>query len=151
MATSRGNRGWLKIPAKLRTWSRLGTKMNLLILEATFWLGLYRVLILLFPFRWFAPKDPPTVCDDVNPARTMYIGKAVLIAARNVPWQAACLAQALAARSMLRLRKQPSAVHLGARIDQSGELAAHAWLTCGETTVTGGRGLAGFTWLITLN
>lgn len=143
--------GWASAArAKYRAWRKYSFATRLLIVEAALWLGLYRLLILLVPFRWFAPRKAPLAdrCEDTElPLR---VGRAVLTASRHVPWQAACLAQALAAKTMLALRGTRSVMHLGARFDEDGELAAHAWLSCGDRLVTGGSGLAGYTPLISL-
>jgi hypothetical protein len=65
------------------------------------------------------------------------IGRAVAIAARNVPWRADCLPQAIAARMLLRRHGLPSTLHIGVTRDEAKGLTGHAWLTCGETVVTG--------------
>ena len=67
---------------------------------------------------------------------------AVTIAARNVPWNAVCLPQAMAAKAMLARRGHGSALHLGAKAEGDG-LAAHAWLVAGGEIVVGEAGIAG--------
>lgn len=138
------------IKTKLRAWRNYSFASRLLIIEAAFWLGLYRLLILLVPFRWFAPRKAQGASTGADNDLAVRIGRAVLTASRHVPWQAACLAQALAAMTMLRLRGMRSVMHLGARIEEDGKLAAHAWLTSGDRVITGGRGLDGYTPLIEL-
>ena len=59
--------------------------------------------------------------------------------AARMPFRSDCLVQALAAQAMLSRRGIASRVHLGARKGPGGGIEAHAWLTAGGRTVTGGR------------
>jgi hypothetical protein len=67
---------------------------------------------------------------------------AVTVAARNVPWNAVCLPQALAAKVMLARRGCGSSLHLGSDFDTQGKLIAHAWLVAGGRVVVGEAGTA---------
>ena len=49
-----------------------------------------------------------------------------------------CLIRALALRMLLAHRDVPTALHIGARKDEQGAFAAHAWLTHGDTILVGG-------------
>ena len=140
--------GWLR--GKWRAWRKYRMSDRFLILEAAAWLGLARFYVVWFPFRWLGPWLRKPATGPCRPDLARRIGRAVLTASRHVPWQAACLPQALAAKLMLALRGQGSALHLGARLDEGGDLAAHAWLTCGGNIVTGGAGLPGYTPLVQL-
>jgi hypothetical protein len=62
-----------------------------------------------------------------------------------VPWEAACLPQAMVAKFMLKRRGYASTLHLGVARDRAGALIAHAWLDGGGMTVVGGAAKAGFT------
>lgn len=133
---------------KWRAWHRYSLSNRWLIIEATVWLGLARFYVRWLPFRWLGPwlrRSEPAGDDPELAAR---IGRAVLTAARHVPWQAVCLPQALAAKLMLGLRGQGSTVHLGAKLDEGGDIAAHAWLSCGDKVVTGNADRPGYTQLI---
>ena len=66
------------------------------------------------------------------------------VAARNVPWNAVCLPQAMAAKAMLARRGQGSSLHLGTAMAEDG-LAAHAWLVAGDEIVVGEDGLPDMT------
>lgn len=137
-----------RLRRKLWAWRRYSLSGRWLIVEATVWLGLARFYIRWFPFRWLGPWLRRSEPASPNTELAASIGRAVLTAARHVPWQAACLPQALAAKLMLGLRGQGSTVHLGAKLEESGDLAAHAWLTCGDKVVTGSEDLPGYTPLI---
>jgi Transglutaminase-like superfamily len=67
------------------------------------------------------------------------------VAARNVPWSAVCLPQAMAAKAMLARRGCGSSFHLGANYNAQGKLIAHAWLVAGGTVVVGAAGIGGVT------
>lgn len=79
-------------------------------------------------------------------ART--IGWAIRTAARYAPWQCTCLVQVLAAQRMLQARGIGGEFLIGAaREEEQGEpgFQAHAWLTCGDTFITGEAGHERFT------
>ena len=65
------------------------------------------------------------------------VRRAVDVAARNVPWNAVCLPQAMASKAMLARRGQGSALHIGAAMGDGGGLMAHAWLVAGGEIVIG--------------
>jgi hypothetical protein len=75
----------------------------------------------------------------------MSVRLAITTAARNVPWNAVCLPQAMAAQAMLARRGCGSSLRLGAGFDAEGKLVAHAWLVVGSTVVVGAAGMAGVT------
>lgn len=57
----------------------------------------------------------------------------------HTPWTSNCLPQALAAKYMLRRRGIAATLSVGAKFsDDRSALEAHAWLRCGDLTVTGG-------------
>lgn len=131
---------------------KLGTFLNLrgadraLIGEAVLWLGLSRLLVLTVPFwllaRWLGRASERNAEDGVL---LMRVRRAVTTAARNVPWNAVCLPQAMAAKAMLARRGCGSSLRLGAGFDGKGQLIAHAWLVVGGTVVVGAAGMPGIT------
>jgi len=50
-----------------------------------------------------------------------------------------CLTRALALRMLLARRDIPTKLHIGARKDEHGEFAAHAWLTYNDVILVGGE------------
>lgn len=115
------------------------------VLEAFVVLGLSRLLLGFIDFRrlvgWIGLEAgaTPAVVPWRGIPTAQAVGRAVLAAARRTPWQSSCLTQALAAGIMLRRRSLPMELTLGvARIDA--ELAAHAWLRCGGTWISGESG-----------
>lgn len=129
---------------KLRNFVGKSSAERWLICEAALMLGLARIVVLAVPFRvtalWLSRAPETLSCDTALVAR---VRKAVTTAARNVPWNAVCLPQAMAAKAMLARRGCGSAVHFGATFDANGKLIAHAWLVAGGTTVIGAAGMEG--------
>jgi Transglutaminase-like superfamily len=136
----------MQLRRKLGTFLGMRGADRLLVCEAILTLALARLIVLTVPFRFVAPwlsRAPETSsCDE---ALVLRVRKAVSAAARNVPWNAVCLPQAMAAKAMLAWRGCGSSFHLGADFDAQGELIAHAWLVAGGTIVVGAAGIAGMT------
>jgi Transglutaminase-like superfamily len=134
----------MKLPRKFGTFLGMSGADRWRVAEATVMLGLARFVVLTVPFRFMVPwlsRAPETdACDE---ALLVAVRRAVTIAARNVPWNAVCLPQALAAKAMLARRGCGSAFHLGATFDTNGKLIAHAWLVAGGRVVVGAAGIPG--------
>ena len=127
---------------RLRRFLQMPNRQRVLLLEAALFLGLARLALLALPFGRIAPwlqRSPDSGAGDT--ATVLAVGQAVTIAARNVPWNAVCLPQAMAAKAMLARRGQGSALHLGAARAGDG-LTAHAWLVVGGEVVVGEAGIA---------
>lgn len=115
------------------------------VIEAVLCLGLAR-LLLFVPFRRLAPwiGRPQSSADQADRvlgagerAQALGVQRALLRAAKRLPWHSSCLVCALAGRMMLGRRRLPSVLQLGARRSSATDLAAHAWLRCGEIDVIG--------------
>jgi hypothetical protein len=124
-----------------------------LLLRAAWWLAVARVTLAVVPFRRLVQGLSPagdcpqlgTVPTSSDPEFPRRVGQAVRIAAAHVPWRSDCFPQTLAARRLLRRRGYATTIHLGVeRVGEAG-LAGHAWLTCGDTVVTGGGELERYT------
>lgn len=79
-------------------------------------------------------SDP---CDAGQAFLAKEVSWAVTRAARYMPFKAACLQQAIAARNMLRRRGIPSVLHFGAGRGETKPLDTHAWLDAAGIEVTG--------------
>ena len=119
----------------------------LLWLEALFLLAMARLLVWLLPFKYWSgllgehmSENQAYQQQHIKDKTLLAITWAIKSAAYRAPWQAVCLPQAIAAKWMLGFRAQPSKLYLGVKPENyaSGKLAAHAWLACGQQTVTGG-------------
>lgn len=62
----------------------------------------------------------------------------------RTPWQSLCMVRALTAKKLLNRKGYPCTLYMGLIKDNNGEMAAHAWLRCGGSYITGGTG-AGYT------
>jgi hypothetical protein len=137
---------FMNLRRKFGTFVALRRADRALIGEAVLWLGLARLLVLALPFRLLARllvRAPASDADDA--AVLVRVRRAVTTAARNVPWNAVCLPQAMAAKAMLARRGCGSSLRLGAGFDGDGKLIAHAWLVVGGTVVVGAAGIPGVT------
>jgi hypothetical protein len=133
----------MRIRRKLASFRRLPVRDRLMVCEAALILGIARLFVIALPFRALAPwlsRSPDRASADNLLIRR--VGQAVTIAARNVPWNAVCLPQAIAAKAMLARRGHGSAFHLGATIENE-KVSAHAWLTSGTVVVVGAKGMPG--------
>jgi hypothetical protein len=134
----------MKLRRKLKTFLGKSAAERWLICEAVAMLALARIIVLTVPFRlmarWLERAPETGSCDE---ALLIRVRKAVTTAARNVPWNAVCLPQAIAAKAMLARRGCGSAFHLGATLNAQGKLIAHAWLEAGGTIVVGAAGIDG--------
>jgi hypothetical protein len=130
-------------------WGLPGADQALLI-EASLCLGIARLAIKFLPFRWIkrgwgeSQAAPPEKPDATPPELLERISRAVAKASRHLPWDCACLAQAMAAKAMLKRRGIPSTLCLGLTTDGEARVRGHAWLKCGEQVLTGRQGMEGF-------
>jgi hypothetical protein len=132
---------WKRKLAKFRA---LGPAEKWTLLHATVWLALARVMIIAVPFRKLAERLSGTQGSskgEPDPELLERVGFAVRAAASNVPWRSDCFPQSIAGWMLLKHHGYASTIHLG--VERSGEtnLIGHAWLTSGETVVTGGEDL----------
>ncbi len=93
-------------------------------------------LLRLAPGQTPASETPETIAEAVA------VGQAVRVAAGRLPGTFTCLAQAMAASALLRLRGIESTMILGVATDGTAPdgLAAHAWLRCATEVITGSEG-----------
>lgn len=136
----------MRMQHKFKTFLGMNSVDRSLVCEAILALALARVLVLTVPFRFLVPwlsRRPKT--SSCNEAVLACVRKAVTTAARNVPWNAVCLPQAMAAKAMLARRGCGSSFHLGADFNAEGKLIAHAWLVVGGSVVVGAAGISDVT------
>ena len=133
-------------PRKLGRLLRMSGTERALLLEAMLFLAVARLTLLVVPFSRVVPwleRAPDSA--DRNAAAIAAVRQAVVLAARNVPWNAVCLPQAMASKAMLARRGQGSALHIGAALPDGGGLTAHAWLVAGGEIVVGEAEIGGVT------
>ena len=133
---------------KWRRFIQLDGADKWLLLRATVWLAIARIMLVAMSFeRLSARLSATSSSTEAEPEQELLerIGFAVSAAANNVPWRSDCFPQTIAARMLLKRFGYASTIHIG--VERAGEdvLNGHAWLTCGETVVTGGAELDRYT------
>jgi hypothetical protein len=131
--------------SRWRNFWRLSWGDRWLLMEAAAWLGAARLAISVLPFRRIAPhlgvagRETSGADDPDTFERARLIGWALRTASRHTPWESACLAQGIAGKLMLSVRRMASTLYLGVELDGEGEegMSAHAWLRCGTMILTG--------------
>ncbi len=125
---------------KWRRFLQLDAADKWLLLRATAWLAIARIMLIVMPFRRLSARLSATSnLPQTEPDQDLLqrISFAVSAAANNVAWRSDCFPQTIAARMLLKRFGYASTIHLGVeRVGEDG-LEAHARLTCGETVVTG--------------
>jgi hypothetical protein len=133
---------------RLRSLGRLPAGDRVLLLEAATLLAVARVLVHTVKFERFATRlgSHGAQSAEEESASALAVAQrvrwAVETAARNIPFEAVCLPQAIAGKLMLRRRGIASTLYLGVARDP--DLKAHAWLRAGPLIVTGAKGRLGF-------
>ena len=126
---------WIR---KLRRFWVLRLADKWLFLRAVFWLAVARIWLAKVPVSKLAERLSADVgTEEADPELLRRVGYAVGAAGANVPWRADCFPQSIAARKLLQKYGYRSTIHLGVEKTEKYELLAHAWLTCGDTIVTG--------------
>ena len=126
--------------SKWRRFAQLGGADKWLLLRAAGWLWIARIMLVAMSFerlsaRLSAPGNSTQI--EPDPDVVERVGSAVSAAANNVPWRSDCFPQTIAARMLLNRFGYASTIHFG--VERAGDevLNGHAWLTCGDTVVTG--------------
>jgi hypothetical protein len=129
---------------KWRRFMQLDGADKWLLLRATAWLGIARIMLVVMPFRRLAARlSGESGSSHIEPDQDLLqrIAYVISAAANNVPWRSDCFPQTIAARMLLKRFGYASTIHIGVDRVGEGEIEGHAWLTCGETVVTGGAEL----------
>ena len=114
-----------------------------LLIEALAWLCWVKLLLLLVPFRWLAPRlgtpqsESPPAITPAGRDLALRVSWAVQSVAAHVPLGFVCLPQAIAAKWMLRRRRLSSTLYLGVARPDELKFTAHAWLRAGDKILTG--------------
>jgi Transglutaminase-like superfamily len=140
----------VKLIHKLKTFSKLEWEEQLLLLEASFYLG-YGRFLKSRPFAKVAPtlgeymEETAMIENPSNEPMLRDISYAVHKMSKYTFWESECLVKAIAAMKMLERRKIESTLYLGTGKDKDGRLIAHAWLRSGPKYVTGAETMENFT------
>ena len=129
-------------PHKLRRFGGLSSADKWLFLRAVAWLAVARVMLIVLSFRRLSTRlSAGDNASSETPGQEYLqrVSFAMAAAASNVPWRSDCFPQAIAARMLLSRQGYGSTIHLGFEKAAPDTVAGHAWLTCGDTVVTGGE------------
>ncbi|MEO6802787.1 MAG: lasso peptide biosynthesis B2 protein [Granulicella sp.] len=115
-----------------------------LIVETTFYLCCAKVAARAMSTRTLLALGSLDLSEGAEDARVALLPPEIAPAihaldksSRRLPF-ANCLIRALALRMLLARRDIATELHIGARKDEQGQFAAHAWLTCNGTILVGG-------------
>lgn len=132
--------------SKLNRAFRLPFADQWLLAETLVWLGLWRLLILLFPFKRLMPAlstpsaGSPPALSAAQTAMAVRVGWAVELAGRYTPWHSTCLVRAATGKAILSRRGIGSTLFIGVLQADSSSLKAHAWLQSDGRILTGASG-----------
>lgn len=135
---------------KVRKFLSLDAKTMIVFLEAFYYLGWSRFLVLLFPFSKIAPslgeqmQETPNAQIHWNNEAMRTVHYAIQVMSKHTFWESKCLVKAIAALKMLENRQIESTLYLGTARDESGKMIAHAWLRSGPFYITGAEGMERF-------
>ncbi len=132
---------------KLKSFTRLPLFTQMWLTPIWLILGISKALIFTISFKRLAghlgsvtdvlPWIP--LIDTSQQAQALKICRTIRLAARYTPWDSNCFPQAVAARLLLGLYGIPYALFFGLMRDtQTLEMKAHAWVSAGRVTLTGG-------------
>lgn len=136
---------------RISAFIRLPALDRILLIEAACFLCVSWLAIQTLPFRWVSiclgkhMVLPPFRFSHQKTEIIPRISKAVNTMSRHMPFSCACLAQAMACKQMLKIRRIPSTVYLGLAKKNDQNLLAHAWLQCDKRILTGQQGSRDFT------
>jgi len=134
--------------SKLGKFRQLPAADQWLVVRAAFWLGIARIRLAITPFRRLSEglaRDADASSAEADPEYVERVGYAVRAAASNVPWRSDCFPQTIAGRTLLSRNGYATTIHLGVEKNGQGDIAGHAWLTCGDEVVVGGENLNRYT------
>ncbi|NND03358.1 MAG: lasso peptide biosynthesis B2 protein, partial [Acidimicrobiia bacterium] len=146
----------LRLPSRVRRLLDLSWAERLAFAEATALWWFFTIGLKVIPFRRFrrilgsaGPNDerPPRRPGRPVETEARTVARSIGRIARNHP--DSCLAQALAARVMMRRRELPSRISLGTLRGDDGEVKFHAWLDHDAWVITGGGQLPSFSVIAT--
>ncbi len=143
-----------KIVLKIKKFIALPHREKIFFFEAILILGMMRIGILLFSFKFLSRKlqlitthTKPTKVTDLELEIAVAIGKSIEKSAQHTPWESACLVKAFTAYKMLKRRGISGRFYIGVNKDKQkkGEIKSHAWTECNQTILTGKSGHETFT------
>jgi hypothetical protein len=130
---------------KFRRFIKLSSQEKLLFVKVFFITGIVRFAILNMEFSKLKSRlgqdnqESSKVTSIENYKYIEEVKKAVLRVAKYTPWESKCLVQSITVQYLLKKRDISSTIYLGVNKEKGNKMLAHAWIRCGEITVTGGE------------
>jgi hypothetical protein len=139
---------------KIHTFLRQPYFTQLWFMPVWILLGISKAAIFIMPFRHLVmylgetvgiQSQVPLLTPDQQ-IRAVQISRVVKLAACYTPWDSNCFPQAIVSCLLLKVYDIPYALYFGlARVSESSEFKAHAWVTAGRVGVTGGTSFGYYT------
>ncbi|MCP4100765.1 MAG: lasso peptide biosynthesis B2 protein [Lentisphaerae bacterium] len=127
----------------IRKFLKLSISNKRVLLEAVCFLFLAKILIVLLPYRFLKKffGNYKLKCTESNFKRFEVENISYLIqkVSNKLPIKFNCLNKAIAAKSMLKIRRINSTLYVGLSKNNKNKLIAHAWLMVNDIPVTGGK------------
>lgn len=122
-------------------------RRRLLYMEACFFLLTWHVIGKVLPLEWYKRffgkrvNQTPMLTNSTPSPAALKISYTIIRSAQIVPWRPVCYPQALAAKSMLKLRGLNSVLYFGAASGNSQRLIKlHCWIAHRGVILTGKKG-----------
>lgn len=137
--------------SQLSKYKRLSKTEKRLFLKVYISMFLIRPVIFLFPFKWYVHwlgvknKETATTLIKEHQEYILLVKDTLRRIMRYHLFKPKCLAEAIVAKRMLNRKEIPSTLYMGVAKDQNNKMIAHAWLRCGDTIVTGKKGMEKYT------
>ena len=100
----------------------------------------YKTALAAAPYRWVEKVVPAGHPQANAPAWVIARTRWAVSAASKAAFNATCLPQALAGRTLLAMQGYDSVIRIGVRRADDGGVQAHAWLLSGDSVVVGDDG-----------
>lgn len=122
-----------------------------LLTQTLILLGLARLAVKTMPYARLEQRmgerhaESPLELADGRREDVREVKRAIRQVSAHTPWTSNCFPQALVAQWLLRRRRVPITIYLGAAFSkETAALTAHAWSRCGPIYVTGGASAASY-------
>jgi hypothetical protein len=133
----------MSVIIKTRKFFHLSNREKLGFFEACLVMVFSIIAIKIVPFRFLSRclgthmASSPAVNKATNEQSIYLVQKSIDRVSNNFPYKVICMPEAMTAKLMLARRGIDSTLYMGVKKNESGDLAAHAWLRAGEIFLTG--------------
>jgi hypothetical protein len=112
-----------------------------LLFQSIFLVCVIRICLWIFPFKWLNKlvsyfDSKATDSEQLDWLVVNDVARSIRASCRHIPY-ASCLTQALAARTLLKLKGQNTQLRIGVDKDGDDKLSAHAWIEADGRIIIG--------------